>query len=251
MTRNARNLLGLAVALGCMQVASAAKPTYGEAHSPKSQTDLGVTHALGGSGGPAMTDALGGSGGPAMTDALGGSGGPAMTDALGGSGGPAMTDALGGSGSPGSINGKTQLVAVGPIAVDATFRRLSVLGQEMRIGSTVASMEALGIEPDSTSSNLFAISGTREIDGSITVTRLENLQETYVPGASRLMIRALVEEVDGAKGRLRIGAAWVDYNSVLSATGFEAVRPGDIVTIGGIQPLRNGEILAMHGSLDP
>ncbi len=112
-------------------------------------------------------------------------------------------------------------------------------------------MAASRIKPNTPTANLFAISGFREVDGSILVTKLENLREAYVPGASHLMIRALVEEVDNSTGRLRMGATWVDYNAMLSTTGFEAVRPGDIVTIGGIQPVRNGEILAFDGLLSP
>jgi hypothetical protein len=97
---------------------------------------------------------------------------------------------------------------------------------------------------------LFAVTGRLEVDGSVTVTHLENLHESFVPGASTVMVRAMVQDIDPGHARLQIGTTWVDYTALLWATDFSEVRPGNIVTISGIQIAEDGLILAESGLLE-
>ena len=69
------------------------------------------------------------------------------------------------------------------------------------------------------------------------------LNASYVPGATKVLLKGQVTSVDSASGKLAIGKQVVDYSSLLSK-GDVAISIGTRVTVVGIQPLAKGLILA-------
>jgi hypothetical protein len=86
------------------------------------------------------------------------------------------------------------------------------------------------------------------------VTRLHQVPiidslDSYVPGASLVIASGQIANVDARRARLMLGTLWVDYSSLLSTDPQLEFTVGECVRFSGVQPLRNGDLLAAAMSL--
>jgi hypothetical protein len=74
--------------------------------------------------------------------------------------------------------------------------------------------------------------------------------DSYVPGASLVIASGRIVDIDVGRARLLLGTLWVDYSSLLGPDPQLEFIVGDCVRFSGIQPLRNGDLLAGAMSLE-
>ena len=86
----------------------------------------------------------------------------------------------------------------------------------------------------------FAVAGTDPSNGATAY----HVGSVYVPGLSRVRVKAPVTAVDTGVGTASLGAASVDYTALLSADPAAAPDVGESFTASGIQPVAQGVILA-------
>ncbi len=90
---------------------------------------------------------------------------------------------------------------------------------------------------------MVAVLGAAQKDGTLAPRSMVMLNASYVPGATKVLLKGKVTSVDSASGKLAIGKQVVDYSSVLSKADV-AISVGTLVTVVGTQPLAKGLILA-------
>ena len=90
---------------------------------------------------------------------------------------------------------------------------------------------------------MVAVLGAAQKDGTLAPRSMVFLDASYVPGATKVLLKGNVTSVDRTSGKLAIGKQLVDYSSVLSRADV-AISVGTLVTVVGTQPLSNGLILA-------
>ena len=131
---------------------------------------------------------------------------------------------------------------VGPIdAVDQLAGTVSALGRTYKASpdkiSVIANKIGSGGVP------MVAVLGAAQKDGTLAPRSMVFLDASYVPGATKVLLKGNVTSVDRTSGKLAIGKQLVDYSSVLSRADV-AISVGTLVTVVGTQPLSNGLILA-------
>ena len=90
---------------------------------------------------------------------------------------------------------------------------------------------------------MVAVLGALQKDGSLSAKSMVILDASYVPGATKVLLKGKVTSVDSASGKLSVGKQLVDYSSVLSKSDV-AFAVGMSITVVGTQPLAEGLILA-------
>ena len=90
---------------------------------------------------------------------------------------------------------------------------------------------------------MVAVLGALQKDGALAAKSMVMLDASYVPGATKVLLKGKVTSVDSASGKLSVGKQVVDYSSLLSKS-VVAISAGMTVTIVGTQPLARGLVLA-------
>ena len=142
----------------------------------------------------------------------------------------------------GDIQAPKNALLVGPIdAVDQLAGTVSALGRTFKASPDKVSVIANKI--GSGGLPMVAVLGAAKNDGTLAPKSMVLLNASYVPGATKVLLKGNVTSVDRASGKLSIGKQLVDYSSVLSSADV-AISVGTIVTVVGTQPLSQGLILA-------
>ena len=136
--------------------------------------------------------------------------------------------------SPQVSAGQQGLLLEGPVeSINAKNGTVVVLGQKLSIklpeGVTVGDQ--------------VSVYGKMRDDGTLTISELTS-QGVYVPGASHVVLTAVVQQVRASIGRAKIGGVDVDLTSVSAADGATSVVSGTVVQISGTQPSSHGVVLA-------
>jgi hypothetical protein len=130
-------------------------------------------------------------------------------------------------------------LAVGPVeTVDRSSKTFRILGQSYKAVGSIDSFAALA-----DSQQLVAVIGDEKSVGGLSPKAVLKLNETYVPGSTKVMLKGKVGSVNAAMGTLMIGRQVIDFTSVLSSTGVTPVA-GEVIAVVGIQPVSGGLILA-------
>ena len=201
----------------------------GIANAPDASAKIG-TNAIIGTGGP-KANAIIGTG----ADAIIGTGRTKV----------AASDAIIGTGRPESLalniiigSGKRRLLHLAPVdSVDTRANLIRTLGKTFRVPDAKAIADRLAAGENL----LAAVDGKLDADGKITESTLRLMANSYLAGASKLLLVGRVASVDTRVGSLKIGAVTVD---ITAAEGARAPKPGELVAIVGTQPIRGGVMLA-------
>jgi hypothetical protein len=130
--------------------------------------------------------------------------------------------------------GQQGLLLEGPVeSINQKNGTAVVLGQKLSI--TLPEGVAVG--------DGVSVYGTMRDDGTFTISKITN-QNSYVAGASHVVLTAIVQQVHGSIGRAKVGGVDVDLTSISSTDGSLSVTSGSVVQISGIQPTSHGVVLA-------
>ncbi|MBS0417483.1 MAG: hypothetical protein JSR66_07200, partial [Proteobacteria bacterium] len=88
-----------------------------------------------------------------------------------------------------------------------------------------------------------SIYGKLNDDGTFAISKLTS-SGVYVPGASHVLLTAVVQQVQKSVGRAKVGGVDVDLTSVIATEGSPSVASGNVVQVSGTQPASRGVILA-------
>jgi hypothetical protein len=140
-------------------------------------------------------------------------------------------------------------LAVGAVEqVDLKTSSVVVLGQQFHVGaatlvtSQVSYPSAISLA-DVPKNALVWVDGEETASGSTSVDALIVLPESYVPGASQLLLTGIVSSVSN-DGQIRVGKLKVDVTQTLTSDTSQ-LAVGDLVQVSGTQPLSQGVFLAL------
>ena len=74
-------------------------------------------------------------------------------------------------------------------------------------------------------------------------TAIVRVNSAYVAGSTRIFVKGRITSVDPAVGQARINSLIVDYTAAMSGSTFSAPNIGNLVSVSGIQPVADGELL--------
>ena len=139
-------------------------------------------------------------------------------------------------------------LAVGAVEqVDLKNSSIVVLGQQFHVGastlvtSPAAYPHAVSLA-DVPQNAVVWVNGEEKTSGATSVDALIVFPESYVPGASQLLLTGVVSSVS-SDGQIRVGKLKVDITQTL-ASNSSPVAVGDLVQISGTQPAAKGVFLA-------
>jgi hypothetical protein len=139
-------------------------------------------------------------------------------------------------------------LAVGAVdQVDLKSSSVVVLGQQFHVGGgtlvTTQSSYPRAISLSDLPQNAFVwVDGEEKASGAVSVDTLIVLPESYVPGASQLLLTGIVSGIS-SDGHIRVGKLKVDITQTL-ASNSSPVALGDLVEVSGTQPTAQGVFLA-------
>jgi hypothetical protein len=138
------------------------------------------------------------------------------------------------SAAAGPSAGQPSLLLVGPVeSISEKNGTAVVLGQKL----SVALPESV-VVGDSVS-----VYGKMRDDGTLAISKVTN-QGIYVPGATHVVLTALVQQVHASVGRAKVGGLDVDLTSIGTTSASTSVVSGTVVQISGTQPSTHGVVLA-------
>src|SRR5882757_3595419 len=136
-----------------------------------------------------------------------------------------------------SVTGTSQaptLLLTGPVeSINEKTGTAVVLGQKLFV-----QLPATVVVGDSVS-----VYGKMQDDGTLAISKVTN-QGIYVPGASHVVLTALVQQVHASVGRAKVGGLDVDLTSINTVDGTTSVVSGSVVQVSGTQPSSHGLVLA-------
>jgi hypothetical protein len=127
-----------------------------------------------------------------------------------------------------------QLVAVGRVDRVNGSEGFALLGNVVA-GTAVAGLNV---------GDYVAVLGQPAVAGYLLAERVVLLSAEYVPGASRVLIKAVIDSVDTSIARATVAGLSVDYATTLSSSAQIAIAGGSVVEVSGIQPVASGVMLA-------
>jgi len=139
-------------------------------------------------------------------------------------------------------------LAVGAVdRVDLKTSSVVVLGQQFQVGAgTLVTTEASYPRPvslaDVPQNALVLVEGEEKTSGAVSVDAVIVLPESYVPGASQLLLTGVVSSVS-SDGQIHVGNLKVDITPTLTSNS-TPIAVGDLVEITGTQPATQGVLLA-------
>ncbi len=137
-------------------------------------------------------------------------------------------------------------LAVGAVdRVDLKTSSVVVLGQQFHVGAgtlvtSQTSYPHAASLADVPQNALVWVEGEEKASGAVSVDALIVMPESYVPGASQLLLTGVVSSV-GSDGQIRVGQLKVDITQTL-ASNSSPVAVGDLIEITGTQPRRSGRV---------
>jgi hypothetical protein len=128
----------------------------------------------------------------------------------------------------------SQLVAVGRVdrVIDAQSFVL--------LGTTVEAMAITAVAEG----DYVAVLGHPAVAGLLPAERIVVLGAEYVPGASRVLLKAVIDRVESGTASATFGGLRVDYAASLSSSYQDVFVGGSAVEVSGIQPAVSGVMLA-------
>ncbi|HWM66772.1 MAG TPA: hypothetical protein VNO35_09310, partial [Steroidobacteraceae bacterium] len=138
------------------------------------------------------------------------------------------------TGTSQAIVGQPTLLLAGPVeSISEKNGTAVVLGQKLFV-----QLPESVVVGDSVS-----VYGKLQDDGTLAVSKVTN-QGIYVPGASHVVLTALVQQVHTSVGRAKVGGLDVDLTSINTMDGTTSVVSGSVVQVSGTQPSSHGLVLA-------
>jgi hypothetical protein len=138
------------------------------------------------------------------------------------------------TGTSQAIVGQPNLLLAGPVeSISEKNGTAVVLGQKLFV-----QLPESVVVGDSVS-----VYGKLQDDGTLAVSKVTN-QGIYVPGASHVVLTALVQQVHASVGRAKVGGLDVDLTSINTMDGTTSVVSGSVVQVSGTQPSSHGLVLA-------
>ena len=133
------------------------------------------------------------------------------------------------------------LVLVGQ--VDA----FSDAGEAIVLGQRVAGAAGPGLRIG----DYIAVLGQPAVDGRVEGLLVYQLSDSYVPGASRILIRGVPTSDLSSSGYAEIGNQKIDLTPAMSRSDLAWLgKKRGVVSVVGIQPLPNGVVLASEATTD-
>ncbi len=142
----------------------------------------------------------------------------------------------------------SQLVVLGPVEkVDLANGVLIIAGQTVTVNAaTSISLDGAAAGGNALSLQQIQVGDLVAAYGQIGApsTSVNRLGSSYVAGATNIFVTGRVSSVDAAIGSAKINGLTVDYTAGLSDPTFSGLSVGDLVSVSGIQPVAEGQLLA-------
>ena len=124
----------------------------------------------------------------------------------------------------------SDLLLLGPVErVDPANMQIHVLGQVAAIPASSQALKINGL------GKMVAVYGSLNINGSLKVREIQELNANYVPGATQLYVKGIVTSVDYQNADARVGSLTVSYSGSLHTLVADALVPGAVVSFSGVE----------------
>jgi hypothetical protein len=138
-------------------------------------------------------------------------------------------------------------------SINLSAQSLIVAGQQVSLGKETTFTYNGAVIADRTAAlhilragDVLAITGALD-EPAVSISRID---DSYVPGATRIFIKGKVASVVSSVGRATIGDLGVDFTPAMADPKFTKVEVGEIIEATGVQPTVGGLLLADSVSAD-
>ena len=136
------------------------------------------------------------------------------------------------------------LVVDGPIDwIDPVRNRIQILGQELSINTTHATLEGLAVRVSSGEMISAVVFGAADPDGKLTPRHLHISDQQFVLGVTPVAVVGKVQNLDRLTAKFDIGGLTVDYSGLLGG-GYLSITEGGTVEVTGVKFSKSGGLTA-------
>ena len=136
----------------------------------------------------------------------------------------------------------SNLVLFGPVeSISSADERIQVLGQSLHVAKSDGNVMV---------GELVAIYGVVRPDGTYQVSAVSKIgSSSYVPGATKLILKGLITSIDSAAGSLKIGNYSVVYSGALHSLSADTLTVGAVAVFSGLSFSHDSSLFADNGEV--